>query len=107
MVQGDWPSLGSTGTQLQSLAQHSGLRIRHCCCCGLGPDCGLDLIHMLWGGRKKKKKTNDVHLYDGSRVVELGGVKSRMIYVLLCSLWHYSQKSRSGNNLNTHQQRNG
>ena len=44
MVQRDWWYLGSAGTQGRSLAWYSGLRIWHCCSCGLGPDCGLGLI---------------------------------------------------------------
>ena len=36
--------LGSSETQIQSLAQPSGLRIQRCCSCSLGWDCGLDLI---------------------------------------------------------------
>ena len=36
--------LGSAGTQVQSPAWHNGLRIWHCRSCGLGPNCGLDLI---------------------------------------------------------------
>ena len=44
MVQRDWWHLGSTATQVQSPAQHSGLRIRRCRSCSLGLDCSLDLI---------------------------------------------------------------
>ena len=57
--------LGSTGTWVQSLSRHSGLRIRHCCSCSLGHHCSLDLIPgsglpyaMGWpkiGGKKRSK----------------------------------------------------
>lgn len=43
--------LGSTGTQVRSLAYHSGLKIRHCRSGGLGQNCGLDLENM---GPKKE-----------------------------------------------------
>ena len=49
--------------QVQSLAQHSGLRIRHChsCDCGLGHKCCSHLIlarelHMHAAGQPKKKR---------------------------------------------------
>ena len=44
MVQQDGWHLGSTRMQVRSLARLSGLRIRCCCSCGLGLDCGSDLI---------------------------------------------------------------
>ena len=44
MAQRDQEHLGSTGTQVQSPAQHSRLRIWHCCSCGLGQNCSLDLM---------------------------------------------------------------
>ena len=44
MAQWDQWHLGSTGLQVQSLALHSGLRIQYCCSCGLGGNCGSDLI---------------------------------------------------------------
>ena len=69
---GEWSSrCGATGwaaswacwTQVRSLARHSGLRIPHCCSCGLGPNCGLDLIPGLgtpyatgWPKKKRQKK---------------------------------------------------
>ena len=62
MVKGDQWCLGSAGKQVCSLAWHSELRIWHCHSCGLGGDCGSDLIpgpgvlHMPWGGQKLKKK---------------------------------------------------
>ena len=36
--------LGSARMQVQSPAQHRGLRIRHCCSCGCGHNGGPDLI---------------------------------------------------------------
>ena len=36
--------LGSTGTQVLSPAWHSGLRILRCQSCGVGHNCGSDLI---------------------------------------------------------------
>ena len=44
MAQWDRHCLGSTGTQVQSLTQHSGLRIWCCRSHGLGYSYGLDLI---------------------------------------------------------------
>ena len=44
VAQCDWQCLGSAGTQAGSQAQYSGLRIRHCCSCGLGCNYGSDLI---------------------------------------------------------------
>ena len=59
----DWWCLGSTGTQVPSLAQHSRLRIQHCRRCGFGHDVGSDLIPGLgtpdvvgWPKKKKEKK---------------------------------------------------
>lgn len=45
-MQCSWRCLGSAGTQIQSLAQCSGLRIPHCHPCDLGPQLGSD----LWPG---------------------------------------------------------
>ena len=42
--QQNWQHRGSTGTQVEYPALHSGLRIRCCCSCSLGHNCGLDLI---------------------------------------------------------------
>ena len=42
VAQQDQGHLGYAGTQVQSLAQHGGLRI--CSSCGLGPNHGWDLI---------------------------------------------------------------
>ena len=44
VVQEDRWYLGTTGTQVQSLAQHSGLGIGHCHSCGLGSSYSSDLI---------------------------------------------------------------
>ena len=57
----DQRHLGSTGTQVQSLAWHSGLRIRRCRSCGLVCSCSLDLITgpgtpYAEGSLKRKKK---------------------------------------------------
>ena len=61
MIQQDLQHLGSTGLQVRSLAEHSGLRIQHRCSCSLGGSCGLNLIlawelRMPWGGQKKTKE---------------------------------------------------
>ena len=63
MVQRDWQHPGSAGMQVRSLAQYSGLRIRHCRSCGVGRDGSSDLISGLEtpfavGRPKKKKKMN-------------------------------------------------
>ena len=59
VLQQDWWCLGSAGTQVRSLAQHSGLRIPHCHSWGLGGNCGSDLILSLGtpyvAGQPKKK----------------------------------------------------
>ena len=63
MTQWDWRCLGSTGTQVRSLAQHSMLRLWHGHSCGLGDDYGLDLIpspgtpHVMGQPKKKKRMT--------------------------------------------------
>ena len=44
VVNQDQQSLGSIGMRVRSPAQHRGSRIRCCWSCGLGHDCGLDLI---------------------------------------------------------------
>ena len=44
MGQKDGQCLGSGGTQVRSLAWHSGLRIQCGCNIGSGRDCGSDLI---------------------------------------------------------------
>ena len=56
--------VGSAGTQVQSPAWHSALRIQCCCSCGLGGNCGSDLIPGLVtpyaAGQPKKKKKKSV-----------------------------------------------
>lgn len=44
MVQQDHQHLCSPGTEIQSPARHSGLRIPHCHSCSVGCNCGWDLI---------------------------------------------------------------
>ena len=59
VAQWDRQHLRSTGTWVQFLAQHSGLRIQRCQSCGLGHDCGSDLIpgpHAMGRPKMKKKK---------------------------------------------------
>ena len=59
MAQWDLQCLGSTGTQVQSLAHHSGLKICHCLSCGLGHNYSSDLIlglgTLIATGNPKKK----------------------------------------------------
>ena len=54
MAHQDQHHLGSAGTQVQSLAQHSGLRIWCCHSCSLGHNCSSYLIPGQ--GTPKKKK---------------------------------------------------
>ena len=64
VVEQGWQCLGNAGMgmQIPSLAQHSGLRIWHCCSCSLGCSCGSDLIpglgipYAVWQPKKKKGK---------------------------------------------------
>ena len=63
MARWDWQHLCSMETQVWSLAQHSGLRIWHCCSCSVGHSCSSDLIPGLgtpcamgWPKKKEKKK---------------------------------------------------
>ena len=63
VAQQDRQHLGSAGTQVPSLAQHSELRIWHFCNCSLGHDCSSNVITsprnpyaVEWS--KKKKQTN-------------------------------------------------
>ena len=44
MAQWDWQHLCNAKTQVQSLAQHGGLKDPTCPSCGVGCSCGLDLI---------------------------------------------------------------
>ena len=66
VVQPDWWHLESAGMKVQSLAQHSGLRIWHCHSCGLGRNCCSDLIPVPgtpcasgWP-KMKKQKHNEI-----------------------------------------------
>ena len=59
--QWNWCCLWSTGSQVPSLAQHSGFKIHHCHSCGVGCNYGLDLTPCLgtpyaMGQPKGKKK---------------------------------------------------
>ena len=68
MAQQDWWCLGCTGTWVQSLAQHSGLRVWRCC--SLGCHCSSDLIPGLGaphtsGQPKMKKKKIKCKMYKG------------------------------------------
>ena len=61
MVQWDWQHFCSAGTQVQSLAWHSGLRILHGPTCSVGLNCGWNMtpgleLHMPQGAKKEKKK---------------------------------------------------
>ena len=59
MVQWDWWHLCSTRTEVQSPAQHSGLKDLVCLSCGIGGNCGSDLareLHVPQGGQKRKNK---------------------------------------------------
>ena len=54
-------------------AQHSGLRMWHCCSCSVGQNCGLDLVYGLGNpyasGRPKKKKNKKVNREDLERSI--------------------------------------
>ena len=62
MAQWDQWHLGSAEAQVRSLALHSELRIWHCHSCGLGHDCGSDLIpgqgtpYAIRSQKRQKKK---------------------------------------------------
>ena len=59
MGQWDLSCLESPGVQIQSPAQHSRLRIQHCCSCDLGSDLipGSGTPYAMgWPKKKKKKK---------------------------------------------------
>jgi len=57
-----WWHLGNAGTQVRSLAWHSGLRIQHCHSCSLGGDSSSDLIpgpgtpYAVEQGEKKRRE---------------------------------------------------
>ena len=61
--QRDCGTVRALGRNVQSLAWDNGLRIWRCCSCGLGCNCGVDLILGLgmpytleWPKKGKKKK---------------------------------------------------
>ena len=73
MVQWDWRCLGSAGSQVRSSDPHRGSRIRRCCSCSLGCDCGSDLIPdpetpyaVGQPTMKKKKKSQEVKTQRGT-----------------------------------------
>ena len=72
MVHLDWQCFCSTETQVQSLAQHSGLRIWHCR--GCGHNCSSDLIPGLGTpyavGHLPKNKTKQKLLLFGLLIVK-------------------------------------
>ena len=80
VVQWDQQCLGSTGTQVWSLAQHSGLRIQSCCSCGLS--------HNYPGNGAAKREKNKIVLF-GHFVYHSTGsycIKSIHTDVEACSL---------------------
>ena len=67
MLQRNWQHIGSTGTQVHSPAQHSGLRIWHCRSCGLGRNCAWALIPSLgtpYAMSGQKRKINKLELHE-------------------------------------------
>lgn len=75
-------ALGSTGVQVWSL--HNGLRILRCRSCGLGRDCGSDLIPGLGTpcatGRSKKGKKN---LSSRSELLSFSST-AILVWIILC-----------------------
>ena len=61
MAQQDWWRLCSPGTQVQFLAQHSGLRIWSCCSCSVVGTCGLNLIPGLGTPSAMEKAKREGH----------------------------------------------
>ena len=66
MAQQDWSCLESIGTQVRFQAQHSGLRIWHCCSCSLSSVCNSDLTPgpgtpnaVGWPNMGEKKKERE------------------------------------------------
>lgn len=67
MAQRDQRRLGSAGTLVSSLAQHSRSRIQCCPSCGLGHNYGSDMIPGLeiscaLGWPKKEKKRKEIKM---------------------------------------------
>ena len=84
MAQWHWWPLGSSGMQVRSLAQHSGLRMQCCHSNGLGQNYGSDLIPGLGmpyatgqPKKKRKKKTFIVNLLkEVDRILQRFNVES-------------------------------
>ena len=79
-AQWDQQSLGSTGTWVRSPAWHRGLKIQHCCLCGLGQDSGLYLIPGLgdpsavgWPKKEKRKKRKKKKSEGKDHEMKVGG----------------------------------
>lgn len=74
MAKWDGQRLGNTGTNVQSLAWHHGLRTQLCLSWGLGCNCASDLfsaqeLHMLRGAKKQKPKTSLIHRVDWADLI--------------------------------------
>ena len=75
VVQRNQPHLGSSGRQVRSQVQHSGLRIQLCLSCGSGCNYGLDLIlgpGTLYAERRpktgrKREQSRGQHHHPGLR----------------------------------------
>ena len=83
VVQQDGWHTGSVGTQVQSRAQQSGLRIWHCLSCSLVHNYGSDLspgqgnpYAVGWPKMKKKKKIK-TKLTNTENVIARGGLEGR------------------------------
>ena len=60
VVQWNWQQLWSSGTQVQSPAHHSRLRIQRCCKCSVDLIPGLGTPYAMgWPEKKKKKKKSN------------------------------------------------
>ena len=92
MAQQDWQCLWSTGTQVQSLAPHSGLRIQHGWSCGIGCNCGWDLIPGLRtpyvAGQPKKKRKETKKQQQQHKVLnetnQINQIKSKLLTFNFC-----------------------
>ena len=92
MAQWELWRLGSTETQVRSLARHSGLRIRCYRSCGIGRNCGLDLIpgletlcHRAAEKGKEKKKKEYISIFHFTVTTLLSVVKIRIGALKVCS----------------------